>query len=322
MRNKLINKAVLVTGCAGFIGSFIVEALLAEGAYVRGIDNLNTGSLDNIKHLLTNPKFDFTNGDILNQKLTERKIKGVDYVYHAAVRGIGLSVDNPLLEVDVNIKGTLLLLELIRKVRIKRFIYASSASVYGNPRSLPEKEADLVYPLSPYGVSKLAAERYVLAYHHLYKMQIVALRYFNIYGPRQRNDSLYGGVVSIFIHKAFRNKPLEIYGDGKQTRDFTYINDAIQATIASFTAKDAVGNVINISGGKEYSVKFLAQKVKEISENPQLAIIHTQKRLIDNVQRRFGDISLAKKVLSYSPRTSLDEGLKITFDWHKKIFTK
>lgn len=319
MQNNLKNTKVLVTGCAGFIGSFVTESLLSQGAIVYGIDNLDTGRLKNIRHLLKNPHFNFTKEDICNKKVMEKLICEVDYIYHAAVRSIGGSTDNPLLDLDVNIKGTLLLLELMRKSKVKRLVFASSASVYGNTKHFPEKETDPTFPLSPYGVSKLTAERYVITYHHLYNLPAVALRYFNVYGPRQRWDSYYGGVVSIFLYNALHNKPLVIYGDGNQTRDFTYIDDAVKTTIDAFSAKGVLGKVINISAGTEYTIKELAQMVKNISGKKNLKIQHGKKRLIDNINRRFGDISLAKKILNYSPVTSLEEGLKKTYQWWKEL---
>lgn len=315
MQNSLKGKKFLVTGCAGFIGSFVTEALLKKEAKVFGIDNLNTGSLDNIKHLLKDTQFEFTKEDFLSKKVIEKMIKNVDYIYHAAVRGIGLSTDNPFLELKVNIQGTLLLLELMRKSKVKRLIFASSASVYGNPLHLPEKEGNPTFPLSPYGVSKLAAERYVIAYHHLYNLPVVALRYFNVYGPRQRSDSRYGGVVSIFIHNALTNIPLQVYGDGNQTRDFTYVDDAVKATIDSFTSNGVLGKVINIAGGKEYNINQLAQIIKKISGKKHLKIEYIKKRLVDNINRRFGDISLAKKLLNYSPKITLEEGLVKTYNY-------
>lgn len=315
MPNNVKNSKVLVTGCAGFIGSFITEALLEQGAYVYGIDNLNTGSIKNIKHLLGNPSFYFIKADFCNKKILEKLINSVDYIYHGAVRGIGISTNNPLLELRVNIQGTLLLLELMRKAKVKRLVYASSASVYGNPTKIPEKETDPNFPLSPYGVSKLAAERYIIAYHHLYHLPVVALRYFNVYGPRQRWDSLYGGVVSIFLYNALRNKPLPIYGDGKQTRDFTYIDDVVKASLESFRAKDILGKVINVASGKEYSIEMLAKIVKKIA-GKKLKIQYKEKRLVDNIERRLGDISLAKKLLKFTPSVNLEQGLKKTYKFY------
>ena len=319
MSNNLKNIKVLVTGCAGFIGSFVTEALLEKGAYVYGIDNLNTGSLDNIQHLLKDTHFKFIKEDFCNKKILEDLINKVDYIYHAAVRGIGLSTNNPLLELKVNTEGTLLLLEMMRKSKVKRLVYASSASVYGNPTQIPEKETDPTFPLSPYGVSKLAAERYIIAYHHLYHLPVVALRYFNVYGPKQRWDSLYGGVVSIFLYSALNNKPLSIYGNGKQTRDFTYIDDAVNATLESFWAKDVLGKVINVASSKEYSIEKLAKIVKKIS-GKKLKIQYKEGRLIDNIQRRIGDISLAKKLLKFTPSVNLEQGLKKTYKFYLGSF--
>lgn len=315
MQNKLRNKTFLVTGCAGFIGSFITEALLTKGAYVLGIDDLNTGSLKNIEHLLKNRYFEFIKADFCEKNKLSILIDRSDYIYHAAVRGLGLSTGDPLLELKVNIEGTLLLLELMRNSKVKKLVYASSASVYGNTKKLPEKETDPTFPLSPYGVSKLAAEGYVIAYHYLYNLPVVALRYFNVYGPRQRWDSLYGGVVSIFLYNALHNKPLPIYGNGNQTRDFTYIDDIVSATIAAFEEEAALGKVINVSAGKEYTIKELAQMVKKISEKRNLPIQYVEKRLIDNVDRRFGDSLLAKKILNFTPSTNLKSGLKKTYQW-------
>ncbi len=318
MQNKFKGQKFLVTGCAGFIGSFVTEALITKGAYVYGIDNLNTGSINNIQHLLKSKNFEFIKADFCNNKVLEKLVNKVDYIYHAAVRGIGLSVDNPILELKVNTEGTLLLLELMRKSKVKRLVYASSASVYGNTLHIPEKESDPTFPLSPYGVSKLAAERYVITYHNLYKLPVVALRYFNVYGPRQRNDSLYGGVVSIFIHNAINNKPLSIYGNGNQTRDFTYIDDVVKATLDAFFADNAVGRVLNISSGHEYTIKKSAQMIQKVSGKKELKIEYKEKRLIDNIERRFGDISLAKKILKYKPSTKLEDGLKETYNWWLK----
>lgn len=315
MQSNLYGKTVLVTGCAGFIGSYITEALLTRKAKVLGIDNLKTGSLKNIKHLLNNKDLKFYKDDFCNKNRLSMLVKQADYIYHAAVRGIGLSTDNPLLELKVNTAGTLLLLELMRKSKVKKLIFASSASVYGDAPHMPEKETDPAFPLSPYGVSKLAAERYVIAYHRLYNLPVVALRYFNVYGPRQRWDSLYGGVVSIFLYNALCNKPLPIYGDGKQTRDFTYIDDIVAATMSTFEKDKTIGHVINISAGREFTIKKLAMLVKKVSGKNNLKIYYTKKRIIDNVQRRIGDISLAKKLLNYSPFVNLEQGLKKTYQW-------
>lgn len=321
MPNNFKNKKVLVTGCAGFIPSFIAQHFIEKGAFVYGVDDLSTGARENMKEFVKDPHFEFIQKDIVNKNLVESLIKKVDLVYHGAVRGVAVSTDNPTRELEVNTKSTLLILEAIRKYKkVERFVFPSSASVYGNPHKIPEKEENFTLPLSPYGVSKLAAERYCLAYYHLFNLPVVCLRYFNIYGPRQRKDSIYGGVISIFIYNALQNKPLNIYGNGKQTRDFTYIDDAVRATIKAFTAPRILGRVINIARGREYSINELAQKIKEVSPKKDLPLNYVSKRLVDNIERRCGDIRLARKLINYKPRISLEEGLEKTYQWNKKIY--
>jgi UDP-glucose 4-epimerase len=317
-KKNMKNKKILVTGCAGFIPSFVAERLVELGAYVIGLDNLFTGKKENMQTFINKKNFKFIKGDVQDKRLLQSIIKNCDYVYHGAIRGIGISAADPTQELDVNTKSTLQILEIFRKHPIKRFIYPSSASVYGNTKKMPESENDITLPLSPYGVSKLAAEKYCIVYHHMYKIPVVALRYFNTYGPRQRKDSTYGGVVSIFINSALGDKPLKIYGNGKQTRDFTYINDTVDATITAFTAKNVDGEIINIAAGHEYSVNELANKIKIIS-GKKLKIEHIEKRSVDNIDRRYADISKAKKMLDYKPSTLLDEGLKATYEWNKLL---
>lgn len=318
MSLTLQNKKVLVTGCAGFIPSYVAEGLLKKGAYVYGVDDLSTGSLQNMQSFLRNSHFEFIRKNIDQKNLVEGLIKKVDYIYHGAIRGVGVSTKAPLKELAVNVHSTLLILEAVRQYGITRFVFPSSASVYGNPTKIPENENDPTFPLSPYGVSKLAAERYCLTYHHLFHVPVVCLRYFNTYGPRQNKDSLYGGVISIFIDQALNNQPLQIYGNGKQTRDFTYITDNLAATLRAFNAPHVLGQVINIATGKEYNIQYLAQKIKQICQNEGLNLEYVKARLVDNVDRRRGDIHLARKLLTYKPRVLLLEGLRKTFLWSKK----
>lgn len=318
MLHKLKNKTALVTGCAGFIPSYVAEHLLQHGVKVIGIDDMSTGNHSNMSTFSGNPNFTFINGDVCNRELINEYVSKVDYIYHGAIRGIGVSVKDPITELRVNTESTLLILEAIREHRIERFVYPSSASVYGNQKKMPESEDDNTHPLSPYGVSKLAAEKYCMVYHHMFKVPVVALRYFNTYGPRQRKDSTYGGVVSIFINNAIQGKALSIYGDGEQTRDFTYIEDNLSATLQAFVTPDIEGQVINISGGKEYTVNHLAELIKQISKKTDLPIEHIGKRAIDNIDRRFGDIARAKELLKYNPSTPLEKGLRATYDWNKK----
>lgn len=266
MQNNFKGKKVLVTGSAGFIPSHIAQNFIERGAFVYGLDDLSVGSLDSMSEFIKNKNFKFIKGDVCDKKLVESLVKKVDYVYHGAVRGIAVSLDGPVEELRVNTESTLIILEAIRKYGVERFVYPSSASVYGNQKKMPESELDFTLPLSPYGVSKLAAEKYCLAYYHIFNLPVVCLRYFNTYGPRQRKDSIYGGVVSIFINNALQGKTINVFGSGKQTRDFTYIADCVSATMAAFTTSKVLGQVINVAGGKEYPVNFLAKKVVGIAK--------------------------------------------------------
>lgn len=322
MPSKFKNKKILVTGCAGFIPSHIAEYFVEQGATVFGVDDLSIGSKESMKSFISRKNFQFIKKDVRDKKLIEAIIKKSDYVYHGAVRGVAISVEGPIEELRVNTESTLIILEAIRKYGVKRFVFPSSASVYGNQKKMPESETDFTLPLSPYGVSKLAAEKYCLAYHKLFNIPVVCLRYFNIYGPRQRKDSIYGGVVSIFIDNVLNGKTMRIYGSGRQTRDFTYIGDCVKATIDSFTAPDILGQAINIAGGQEYSVNILAEKIKKISGRKKVGIAKARKRIIDNIDRRFGDIKLARKLIGYKPSISLEDGLKKTFEWNENFYKK
>lgn len=319
-KNVFKNKKVLVTGCAGFIPSFVAQHFVENEAIVYGVDDLSSGCMENMEEFIKNDNFEFIKGDVCNKKLIESIIKKVDFVYHGAVRGVAVSVDNPVKELRVNTESTLIILEAIKKYGVERFVYPSSASVYGNQKKMPESEEDFTLPMSPYGASKLAAEKYCLTYHRLFNIPVVCLRYFNTYGPRQRRDSIYGGVISIFINNILQNEELRIYGDGQQTRDFTYIGDNLQATKRSFLAPGILGQVINIAGGREYQINDLANSIKKISGQKDIKINYIKKRIIDNIDRRYGDINLAKKLLAYVPATPLEEGLEKTYQWNKNLW--
>ena len=311
-----MNKTFLVTGCAGFIPSHLVDRLLTLGYKVIGVDDLSIGKKEAMGSFINSKNFQFIKGDVRSLALIRKIVPEVNYIYHGAVRGVNISTDNPIEDVRVNTESTLLLLEEARKNKIDLFIYPSSASVYGNPKSLPEKEDDNPLPLSPYGVSKLAAERYCLVYLNIYKLPVVCLRYFNNYGPRQRKDSIYGGVISIFFEQVLNNENITVYGDGEQTRDFVYVDDTVFATIECINNKRVIGEVINISTGKETSINNLANKIADISGG-KINVKHTTERKIDNIQRRAGDNSKANELLNFSPKVDLDRGLEKTYVWFK-----
>lgn len=317
VEDKMPTETILVTGVAGFIPNYIAERLLDNGYKVIGVDDLSSGKLENMASFIDNPNMKFVRGDIRDKGLMAPIIKESTYVIHGAVRGVGGSVDDSFTDLDVNTKGTLALLSLCLNTNIKMFIHMSSASVYGNPTKFPESEGDPLAPLSPYGVSKLAAEKYCMVYYKMYGVPVVCLRYFNNYGPRQSRDSIYGGVVAIFTHQVLNNERLTIYGDGLQTRDFTYVADTVDITCSCLKMENIIGEVFNIASGVEVSVNDLALKIVEISGKSKIRMEHIEERPIDNIRRRVGDIRKARKVLNYKPSISLEDGLAKTYRWYE-----
>lgn len=302
---------VLVTGGAGFIGSHIVDKLMEDGHMVTVIDNLKTGSLKNIDRHTRNPNLTFINGDIQDKVQVNKVLKDVDVVFHeAALASVTLSVKDPILTDQVNVEGTLNLLRASCDQNVKRFIYASSAAVYGKTKSRCKKEDDSLNPTSPYGVSKLAAEKYVQVFQRLYGIETVCLRYFNVYGPRQRVDvhGSYGGVISIFINRILKDMPPIINGDGEQTRDFVYIHDVVKANILAMNTEKGTGEAFNVATGKGASINKVAETLKHIMNKTELKDIHTEPRPTD-IKHGYADINKAKKMLDYEPRFSIEQGL-------------
>jgi len=315
------HQKILVTGGAGFIGSHLVDRLLNEGFEVTVIDNLDTGHLKNIAHHQDNKKFHFIKGDIRDLDLVKKTMKGIDAVFHeAALASVTLSVENPLLTNDINVTGTLNLLKASSDLHTKRFIYASSAAIYGDTQPPLKREDMTLGPTSPYGVSKLAAENYVKIFRKVYGLETVSLRYFNVYGPRQRFDiqCAYGGAITIFINRLLRNMPPIIYGDGEQTRDFVYVEDVVEASMLALNSKNAVGEAFNIATGTNVSVNEVANTLKEIMNRKALKTIHTEPRPTD-IRHGYADISKAKRILGFHPKVSLKEGLVKLVDWYTKF---
>lgn len=312
---------ILVTGGAGFIGSNLVRALAGDTrvSVVRVLDNLETGSLINLESLKENKKFEFIKGDIRDYTTCLEAGRGIDIISHQAALGsVPRSVKDPLATHEVNATGTLNIFNVARELKIKRVVYAASSSTYGDHPGLPKVEDQIGSPISPYGVTKLVNELYAKVFAELYKLELIGLRYFNVYGPNQNPAGPYAAVIPLFI-KAFleAHAPI-INGNGDTSRDFTFVEDVVQANLlAMFTEnKNAVNEVYNIAKGEETSLNELFSLLKEISgENIQP--IYGPERGGD-IKHSLADISKAKKLLGYNPVTSPLQGLQKTYEWYNK----
>lgn len=294
----------LITGGAGFIGSNLAQELI-KNYHVTIIDNLSSGALSNIDQIID--KVEFIKADIRED--LSPYFKGVNVVFHLAANVfVNRSVEDPIFDADTNIMGTLNILEECRKNDIKRFVFSSSCAIYGNPSRLPIAENQTAVTMSPYAVAKLTGEHYCQLYYELYGLETVALRYFNVYGKNQRNDSPYSGVISIFVDRILKNRNLTVYGDGKQTRDFINVDDVIKANILATASEKAVGKVINIGTGKKTSLNELIYCISSIvNKNPE--VIYDQPRLGD-IKHSVAEVSLAKRTLGFGSAVSLRDGLK------------
>jgi UDP-glucose 4-epimerase len=305
----------LVTGGAGFIGSNIVRTLVERGERVRVLDNFATGKRANLAEFEN--RIETVEGDIRDRALVAQAVKGVDYVLHQAALGsVPRSIADPHTTHEVNASGTLNLLWAAKEERVKRFVIASSSSVYGNTPTLPKEESMLAQPVSPYGVSKLAAERYTLSFHAVYGLPTVALRYFNVFGPQQDPDSQYAAVIPRFITALMHGKPPIIYGDGEQSRDFTFVENVIEANLLACLAPDAVGLYMNVACGERYSLNVLAKHLAGIM-GKNIEPIYEKERTGD-VKHSMADIARAQRLLSFSPRVKFQVGLQRTVAWFLK----
>lgn len=308
---------ILITGVAGFIGSNIAEELLQKGAIVTGIDNFYTGSMENIKTLMENPHFKLIKGDIRNIDNLINATKDIDVVFHeAAQTSVPESVEKPDFCNDVNVVGSLNMLNAVRRNNVDKIVFASSAAIYGDDPKLPKKENMHVQPKSPYGVSKLAAESYMIAFNQTYGINTTSLRYFNVYGPKQRN-SPYSGVLSIFVSKIFNNENPIIFGDGTQTRDYVYVKDVVQANILTINAKKSAGKVFNIGTGIQTDLNMITKKIIELCNKKELKILYKDKREGD-IEKSVADIDLARDILGYKPDYDIDKGLKEYMEYYKE----
>lgn len=312
---------ILVTGGAGFIGSNLVERLLQlpQVTGVRVLDNLATGSLKNIESFLQNPKFEFCEGDIRSYETCLQACEGINLISHQAALGsVPRSINDPLTSNDVNVTGTLNVFTAAKDSGIKRVVYAASSSTYGDHPGLPKVEDRIGNPLSPYAVTKLVNELYARVYANLYGMELIGLRYFNIFGPRQNPAGPYAAVVPLFVNAILNNEPPTINGDGEHSRDFTYVANAVLANeLALFTQnKEAVNQVYNIACGEQTSLNGLFESIKEIAGS-DLAPKYGPERKGD-VKHSLADITKVQSCLGYQPAVTVKEGLKPTFEWYRK----
>ncbi len=309
----------LVTGGAGFIGSHLVERLLADGARVRVLDNFSTGARSNLPFAKAfGRRLEVVRGDIRQRGVVERATRGVRVVFHqAAMRSVPRSVKDPLGANANNVTGTLHVLEAARRARVARVVYASSSSVYGDRPDLPKREDQPPAPISPYAVSKAAGEQYAAVWTRLFGVETVGLRYFNVFGPRQDPKSEYAAVIPRFILWGLRGKPLEVHGDGAQSRDFTYIDNVVEANLLAARAASVGGEVFNVGCGERVSLLEIIAKLETILGR-RLAREHRPLRQGD-VPHTLADVSKAKRLLGYSPLVPFDEGLQRTVDYFKTV---
>lgn len=305
------GKKILVTGGAGFVGSCLVAKLVREGAVVTVLDDLFTGDLTNIEYLR---ELTFIKGSVTDYDLIEDVVQKVDIVFNLAARNIIVSTQRPREDFNVNAGGMLNVLMAVKNHGIEKIVYTSSASVYGNARYLPVNEDDRLNILNPYAASKLAAENYCMAFYESYDIPVTIVRYSNVYGVNQSPTNPYCGVVSKFFESVLNGNPPQIHGDGEQTRDYTYVEDAVEATMLAALAPKAVGEVLNVGTGKETSVNQLADLVIKIS-GKDLKSIRIDRRDIDNIRRRVLNIEKTRKSLKWIPTTSLEAGLNNTYLW-------
>jgi UDP-glucose 4-epimerase len=308
---KADSYKAVVTGGAGFIGSHITAELLKQGYQVTVIDNLSTGKIENLESVIKNPALIFVQGSITDSSLLEKHFSGADYVFHqAAIPSVPRSIENPLATHEVNITGTLNVLTAARDKQVKKVVFASSSSVYGDTPTLPKKEDMLPNPQSPYAVSKLAAEYYCWIFEKVYKLPTVCLRYFNVYGPRQDPDSQYSAVIPKFIKSIQNGKSPTIFGDGLQTRDFTYISDVVAANLLA--AQSNQGGIFNIGTGQSITLNQLVALMLRYLERTDINSIYLPERSGD-IKHSLADISAAG-LFGYEPQYSIERGIKETID--------
>lgn len=321
--NKLTGKKILITGGAGFIGSNLCEFFVNSGAVVTCFDNLSTGKHSNIQHLMNNENFSFVNGDIRNFKECMDVANGIDYILHQAALGsVPRSIVDPITSNEVNVSGFLNMLVAGRDNKVKRFVYAASSSTYGDSELLPKVEEKIGKPLSPYAITKYVNELYASIFSKTYGLEVIGLRYFNVFGRRQDPNGAYAAVIPKFVSQLMKKESPTINGDGSYSRDFTYIDNVIEANVLSLltTDKEAINQIYNVAYGDRntlndlmsYLKRYLSELDQEISE---VKVIYGPNRPGD-IPHSHASINKAKKLLGYNPKLSLEQGLKDAVKWY------
>ena len=314
----MVSKKIVITGGAGFIGSSLAEEFVKKHDVIV-IDDLSTGKMDNIQDLIHNENFKFVKCSVTDLGSLKKIFQDVSCVFHqAAIPSVQRSVENPAATNEANVTGSLNVLIAARDCGVEKVVYASSSSVHGDTPELPKREDMIPNPISPYAVSKLVGEYYCKVFSEIYGLKTVSLRYFNVYGPKQDPASEYAAVIPRFITKVLSNKPPIIYGDGNQTRDFTFVKDVVKANLLAMEKN--VEGVFNIAYGKRVSVNQLSTKIiKMLGKN--LKPIYSEPRYGD-IRHSLADISKAKNKLGYEPRYDLDKGLEVTINWFQFLMRK
>lgn len=311
-----LTGTVLVTGGAGFIGSHIAARLAATGARVRIIDDLSTGYLHNIEEI--GGDVDFVQASLTDEEKVRKSLEGVEVIFHeAAIPSVPRSVENPRQTHAASVDATFNLLVLAKEQKVRRVVYAASSSAYGDQPKLPKVEDMLPEPLSPYAVAKLVGEYYAQVFYRVYGLETISLRYFNVFGPRQDPSSQYSGVISRFISALLSGERPVIYGDGEQSRDFTYVDNVVEANTQAAETTQGIGEIMNIANGERITLNELLEVLKDLTVTKAVEPEYKEARAGD-VRHSLADITRARKFLGFEPKIGLREGLELTIEWWKR----